>query len=148
MIRSKFMIALSAALAGGAVGVGGAFLGNASASSSTNRAHLSAHGARGMPTRAMRRAVHVTAVLPGKNGTFTQVSYDRGVVQSVNGSQLVLHEGTAKATYRTVTLTIPSNAVVRDDRKPATLTEVKPGQVAFVFQGPKQRVRVGAMERR
>jgi hypothetical protein len=81
--------------------------------------------------------VHADAVVPTKDGRVVTVTIDRGIVQSVSGDQLTLKEGTRKATYKTVTLTIPSNAVVRVNRKAAKLSDVKSGQRAIVIQGPK-----------
>ncbi len=83
------------------------------------------------------RAVHGDVVVKTKQG-FITVSFDRGKVDSVNGQQLVLTEGTKTATYKTVTLTIPSNARVRDDGKRASLSDLKPGQRVIVVAAPKR----------
>jgi hypothetical protein len=69
---------------------------------------------------------------------FVTVSFDRGRVDSVNGQQLTLTEGTAKASYKTVTLTIPSTARVRDNRQAATLSDLKAGQRVIVVTAPRQ----------
>jgi len=69
---------------------------------------------------------------------FATVTFDRGTVNSVNGQQLTMTEGTAKATYKTVTLTIPSTARVRDNRQQVTLSDLKAGQRVIVVQAPKQ----------
>lgn len=97
------------------------------------RAHRGARGARG----AIRRAVHANLVVATKSG-FANVTFDRGTVDSVNGQQLTLREGTKKRAYKTVTLTIPSNARVRINRKTATLSQLTPGQRVLVFQLPKR----------
>ena len=39
---------------------------------------------------------------------------------------------------RTLTVTIPASAHVRDDRHKATLAELKPGQRVLVLHGPQQ----------
>jgi hypothetical protein len=96
-----------------------------------------AHGARGVVSaRAIaRRAVHADAVVATKNG-FETVTLDRGFVQSVSGQQLTIKEGTKKVTYKTVTLTIPSSAKVRDDGHAAALSLLTTGQRVGVIQGP------------
>ena len=83
-----------------------------------------------------RRAVHGDLVVATKNG-FATVTLDRGFVQSVNGRQLTIREGTKKATYKTVTLTIPSSAKVRDNGQSSTLSSLNAGQRVAVVQGPK-----------
>lgn len=87
----------------------------------------------------LSRAVHGDAVVHTRAG-FVTVTFDRGVVKSVSGQQLTLTEGTRKATYKTVTLTIPADARIRDNRRKATLSDVKPGQRAVVVQWPQRTV--------
>ncbi|HUA06286.1 MAG TPA: hypothetical protein VMB27_20430 [Solirubrobacteraceae bacterium] len=84
-----------------------------------------------------RRAVQGAVVVATKNG-FETVTLSRGFVQSVSGQQLTIREGTRKATYKTVTLTIPSSAVVRDNRQASTLSALTAGQRVSVAQGPKR----------
>jgi hypothetical protein len=94
------------------------------------------------------RIVHADAVVATARGTrFARVTIDRGTVKSVSGNQLTLDEGTAKATYRTVTLTIPSAAVVRNDGAAASLSSLQPGERVGVRQGPL-RTRVAARHAR
>src|SRR6476620_6254804 len=57
--------------------------------------------------------VRAELVVPDRQGGFKTVTLDRGTVDSVSGDQLTIKEGTPKATYKTVTLTIPSDAKVR-----------------------------------
>jgi hypothetical protein len=76
-------------------------------------------------------------VIATKTG-FANVTLDRGFVQSLSGQQLTLREGTKTATYKTVTLTIPADARVRDNGHQATLADVKQGQHVLVLQGPKR----------
>lgn len=86
---------------------------------------------------SVRRAVHAEAVVPKADGTFATWTYDRGKVLSVSGSDLTITEGTAKATYKTVTLTIPSGARVRVNGRKADLSALKAGQKVQVVQTPK-----------
>src|SRR4051812_49116255 len=53
--------------------------------------------------------VHAELVVPDRQGGFQTVTFDRGTVESVSGDQLTIKEGTPKATYKTITLTIPSS---------------------------------------
>ena len=94
-----------------------------------------AHARRIGARRLIARAVHGDAVVPTKSG-FVTVTFDRGLVKSVSGQQLTITEGTKKATYKTVTLTIPTGARVRDNRHAATLADLKAGQRVLVIQGP------------
>jgi hypothetical protein len=138
-IRNKFTLI---ALAVSCVAVGGAVSAIASAgaspstsSSSTARAGA-ARRARAGALRVLRHAVHGDLVVPTKNGLVT-ITFDRGTVQSVTGQQLAINEGTRAKTYRTVTLTIPANARVRDNGSLTSLDNLKPGQRVLVVQGPK-----------
>jgi len=73
-------------------------------------------------------------VLATKHG-FVNVTFDRGSLQSVQGQQLTLVEGTKNTTQKTVTVTVPANAVVRNNGKQATLADLKPGERVRVVQG-------------
>jgi hypothetical protein len=133
-----------------AIGAGAGILGTSAATtgpssaSSTHSTHKTRrHGARSL----LRRAVHAEAVVATKGGQFVQVTLDRGTVQSVSGQQLTITEGTKKHVYKTVTLTIPGNAIVRDDRRAAQLSDLKAGQRVLVAQGPS-RTRVLARDPR
>ena len=106
-----------------------------SAHAGTTAGHKGQHG--GGLKRFAARAVHGDVVVPTKTG-FATVTFDRGVVDSVSGQQLQITEGTKKATYKTVTLTIPTTAVVRDDKQKSTLASVKAGQRVLVVQAPKR----------
>ena len=72
------------------------------------------------------------------NGQFVTVTLDRGFVQSVSGNDLTIREGTANLTYRTVTLTIPRGATVRNDRHAAQLSSLQSGEHVLVFHGPNR----------
>jgi hypothetical protein len=87
--------------------------------------------------RALRGTVHGQFVVRTGTG-FTTVTLDRGLAQSVSGLQLTLKEGTKDATYKMITLTIPANAIVRDNGRPATLGDITPGQHVAVLQGPNK----------
>jgi hypothetical protein len=106
-----------------------------SAASSHPTAKRAGIRARGL--RRLSQAVQGSAVVHTKNG-FATVTFARGTVNAVNGNQLTIAEGTRTATYKTVTLTIPANAIVRDNRSTATLSEVKAGQRVMVVQAPKR----------
>ena len=128
-----------ATVAAAAVGVGvAAGISGSSAAPATPK--------RAVASRALARAVHAEAVIPSRHG-FATVTYDRGRVKSVDGNRLTLVEGTAKATYKTVVLTIPAAAVVRNDGAPAALSSLQPGELARVVAGPR-KTRVMARHRR
>jgi hypothetical protein len=132
-------LAATCALTGAAASIiatAGAATPPATPSNTATTDHAGHHGGFG-PRRLIARAVHGDAVVATKNG-FVNVTFDRGIVKSVSGQQLTITEGTKKATYKTVTLTIPSGARVRDNRQAATLADVKVGQRAIVIQAPTQ----------
>jgi type IV secretory pathway TrbL component len=73
-------------------------------------------------------AVHSVGVVPDKAGTsFITLTTDRGTVKSVDsaGATITIDEGTKSATYKTLTLTVPSGAKVIRDGKTASLGEIK-----------------------
>jgi hypothetical protein len=120
-------------------GAGASMIGSAGAATTSSSAAKATHAHAGLRLRARRllgRTVHGDFVLATKQG-FVTVTVDRGRVQSVNGQQLTLTEGTKTQTYKTVTLTIPSNAKIRDNRKLVSLRDVKQGQRAMVVQAPQ-----------
>jgi hypothetical protein len=137
---------LAVAVACLAVGAGVSAIASAGAASRTNaRGPLyELRGGRGL--RRLRadglrlvahRAVHGELVVWTKQG-FVTVTFDRGAVDSVAGQQLTINEGTANATYKQVSLTIPTNARVRDDGQQATLSQLKRGQRVIVVQAPNR----------
>jgi hypothetical protein len=121
----------------GAIATAGASTGT-SGSGNSSSAHVEGGRARrgGLLRRFALRAVHGDVIVRTKTG-FGTVTFDRGKVQSVSGQQLTIDEGTAKATYKTVTLTIPAGAHVRDDGQKASLSAVKAGQRVIVVAAPK-----------
>lgn len=126
--------------AGSAIATAGAASSGASTTSTTLSTAAKTPHARGARLRARaleRRAVHANVVVATKTG-FTTVTVDRGFVQSVSGQALTIREGTKNATYKTVTLTIPSNAKVRDNRRASTLSALTAGQRVVVAQAPQR----------
>lgn len=140
-LNTKRLQLLTVALTCLGIGAGASAIATADAS---NAASSHAHPLRGTHAlssprvRALiRRTVAGSFVVATKSG-FVNVSVARGRVQSVNGDQLTLVEGTAKQTYRTVTLTLPAGVKVRDDKQASTLGQVTSGQRAVVIIGPKR----------
>lgn len=127
-----------------ALGAVGAYVGDAASSPSTGSAatakakQAGPNGQRRGPLGRLRRAVHADLVVPTKGGKFVNVTVDRGIVEKVEGNSLTLREGTKNATYKTITIDLPSNAVVRIKRKPGKLSDVKAGQHAMVVRGPQR----------
>ncbi len=125
-----------------AVGAGISAIATAGAATSTTSSHAGAtHAKAGKGGKAgLRRLLHAvqgSAVVRTADG-FANVTFERGKVDSVSGQQLTITEGTAKATYKTVTVTVPAGAVVRDNRQKATLSDVKAGQRVLVLTAPKR----------
>jgi hypothetical protein len=120
-----------------AIGAGASAVASAGAASGSSAA--TAHAAHvGRTWRGvLRRAVHGDVIVATKSG-FATVTFDRGLLRSVSGQQLTLSEGTKKATYKTVTLTLPSSARVRDNGKAASLSDLTSGQRVLVVQGPRR----------
>lgn len=131
------------ALAATCVAIGGAVSAIATAgaapSSSGHHAKGAALATHGRLARIFRRTVHGSFIVRTKSG-FATATVDRGTVVSVSGRQLTLREGTRTTAYKTVTLTIPATARVRDDRSRASLSQVRAGQRATVLALPKRTV--------
>jgi hypothetical protein len=120
-----------------AIGAGASVIASAGAASTSTSAKP-AHP-RLAVRHAIRGMVHAEAVVPTDSG-FTTVTIDRGFAQSVSGQQLTLKEGTKTATYKTVTLSIPADAIVRDNHQDAQLGDIKAGQHVLVVRGPQQTI--------
>lgn len=123
-----------------AVGAGASVIAGAGAAPGTTastKAHRSHKGEKRGLRRIALHTVHGQFVIHTKAG-FRTVTVDRGVVDSISGQQLKITEGTPKATYKTVTLTIPANARVRDDKQKSSLSSVKAGQRVLVVTAPKR----------
>jgi hypothetical protein len=132
--------AACAALGAGASAIATAGAAGTSTTTTATSGATSAHpaAARAAARRTiLRRAVQGSVVVASKNG-FGTVTFSRGFVQSVSGQQLTIREGTKKATYKSVTLTIPAGAKVRDNGKSASLSQLSAGQRVGVVQGPKR----------
>jgi len=84
--------------------------------------------------------VHSENVVPNKKGGFDTVTMDRGSFSSLSGEKLTITEGTKTATYKTLTLTIPSGASVTRNGEAAKLSDLKSGDTVMVMQGPKATV--------
>jgi hypothetical protein len=127
------LIAISCAVLGAAASAIAA-AGAASPSHSTTSKPARRAGAL---RRVAQRSVQGQVVVKTATG-FGTVTFNRGKVDSVSGQQLTMTDGTRKASYKTVTLTIPSAAVVRDNRRPAALSDLKSGQRVLVVQAPER----------
>ncbi len=121
-----------------ALGAGASAIASAGAATGKSTAGSHTKGARGHGWRKLaRRTVHADLVVATKQG-FVNVTVDRGKVDSVSGRQLTMTEGTKKQTYKTITLTIPSSAKVRDDRQAAALSALRSGQRVTVVTEPQR----------
>lgn len=98
-------------------------------------AKSSANRVRHRHRDVLARAVRGSLVVNSKRG-FVTVTFERGVVDSVSGDQLTMTEATRKASYKTVTLTIPANARVRENRVPSGLSALTHGQRVNVITTP------------
>ena len=137
-VMRKHMKLIVVAASCAAIGAAASAIASAGAASSSSTAqNAGSTHARHLRRVALGRAVHGDLIVATKTG-FATATFDRGFVQSVSGQQLTLREGTKTRTYKTVTLTIPANARVRDNRQSATLADLKPGQHVLVFEGPKR----------
>jgi hypothetical protein len=137
-IRKHFkLIAVAASCA--AIGAAASAIASAGAATGASSVAGTSHAAqRWLRARlVLRRSVHGDLIVATNTG-FVHVTFDRGAVQSVSGQQLTLTEGIKVRTYKTITLTIPASARVRDNGRVATLTDVTAGQRALVVQGPDQ----------
>ena len=139
-IRRHFKL-LTVGAACAVAGAGGSAIATAGAAGTTTTTSSSPTtnpaAARGVARGALlRRAVQGDVVVATKSG-FATITLNRGFVQSVSGQQLTIREGTKRATYKTVTLTIPSGAKVRDNGQTASLSQLTAGQRVGVVQGPK-----------
>jgi hypothetical protein len=90
----------------------------------------------GIPGNAAGPPVHSESVVPNEKGGFDTVTMDRGMFSALSGEQLTITEGTKSATYKTVTLTIPSDATVYRNGGKATLSDIKSGDTVTVVQSP------------
>lgn len=94
----------------------------------------------GIPGDAAGPPVHSESVVPNEKGGFDTVTMDRGTFSSLSGERLTITEGTKSATYKTVTLTIPSNATVYRNGEKAALSDIKSGDTVNVVKSPSGTV--------
>ncbi len=140
----KHLKLITVAAACVAIGAAGSAIATAGAASTgtttatTGSSGANSTNAKTARARALeRRTVQANVVVATRTG-FATVTIDRGFVQSVSGQQLTIREGTKKTTYKTVALTIPSNAKVRDNRQASTLSSLTAGQRVAVVQAPQR----------
>lgn len=133
-------VLLSGASIGGAVGYAASASGASTSHGAKTNHSASAHSAKAARRQAGRlsRAVSLTAVVPSGHGHFATLSIERGTLTSVSGQTLTLREGTVRADYKTVTVTLPSTAVVRLSGAPSSLTALSPGERVAIVQGPRK----------
>jgi hypothetical protein len=88
----------------------------------------------------LRRLVHGDLVVQGKNDELRDVRVDHGVLQSVDGTTLVLKE----ADGATVDVPTGDRTKIVLDRRPAKITDLKAGDQIWTLRlkdGPALRVR-------
>jgi hypothetical protein len=122
-------IALVGALCA-AVGAGAGIAGSTASSGKKTRAAQT-----GAPMRPPHGGppVHAVAVVPNQaNNGFVTVTEDSGTVESVSGDQLAIKEGTKTLTYKSTTLTIPSDAKVYRNFATAKLGDLQAGDRVHV----------------
>jgi hypothetical protein len=137
MTHSKAIRAGLAVALCGALGAGAGIAGSAAAPSTTkSKSASSSRNARARPPFGPGgRAVHSDEVVLNNAGTaFITETEDNGTVESVSGDQLTIKESVGSVTYKTVTLTIPSNATVRRNFAKASLGDLKAGDRVHVSQ--------------
>ena len=135
-LRKHMKLALVAA-ACVTIGAAGSAIATAGAAGTSQAPATTSAKAKHADRLLARRAVHGDLVVATKSG-FATVMLDRGFVQLVDGQQLAIREGTKNAKYKSVTLTIPTTATVRDNHQTAKLSQLTPGQHVLVVQGPKR----------
>ena len=135
--NSKLVVVAVSCLA---LGAGAGAIASAGAATSASARTARAHGDGLLGVRGRRwlgRAVQGNAVVWTRQG-YKTIGFERGRVAAVNGRQLTIAEGTQRSTYKTVLLTIPTNAVVRDNGQRSSLSHVSAGQRVIVIQGPRR----------
>lgn len=111
---------------------------NSSTKSKGAAAHAAQAGSPGPPGDVMGgphgiggpggAPVHSVSVVPDKAGTsFITLTSDRGTVQSVDSGAgtITIVEGTKSATYKTLTLSVPSGAKIMRNGASASLGDIK-----------------------
>lgn len=138
-LHSSRLLGVAAVCVALGAGIGAITSASASTGAAPHRAHSGSAASRvhGRAGRLMRRAVQGEFVVATRSG-FKTVSFERGTVESVNGQQLTIAEGTAKQSYKTVTVTIPTAARVRVAGHRSTLSALQKGERVRVLLGPKR----------
>jgi hypothetical protein len=132
------VLAASCAIAGIAAGsIADATASTPAAKARTKTSHAKGNRVEDRLLKLAGRTVAGSFVVDTKTG-FVTVTIARGTLDSVSGEQLTLTEGTAKQAYKTVTLTLPSQTLVRDDRQISTLAQLTKGQRVAIVEGPKR----------
>jgi hypothetical protein len=129
------------------VGAAGGIAGSAAAPSKSSQTQTTTTGRQdrdhgGWGRRGSRGggpAVHAELVVPNQAGNgFETVTMDEGTLKSVSGDQLTITEGTQSATYKEVTLTIPSGAKVQRNFTSAQLSDLQQGDRVHVSTSPEE----------
>ena len=134
MRLKTILIAALCATVAAAAGIAGS---SAATKSHKTRKSTNSSSLPGRPFGRMMMGgpVHVDAVVLNKAGTaWITVTEDNGTVSSVSGDQLVITEGTTAVPYKTVTLTIPSDATIIRNGQKAALSDFQSGDHVHVSQ--------------
>jgi hypothetical protein len=130
-------VCAAAGAGAGTVAVAGASTSHGSTSGA--RTHRTASARRRGLLRLARRTVHGELTVDTPTG-FQTAAIDRGTIDSVSGDTLSVTDGTRRASAQKVTLTIPSSAVIRNDRRPASLASLRAGERVVVVALPQRTV--------
>jgi hypothetical protein len=132
------------AVAGGAAGIAGSSASSSHAAKSAESGAAIAEGPGPLLRLGIGDAagppVHSDMVVPNQKGGFDTITMDHGSFSSLSGDKLTITEGTKTATYKTVTLTIPSSATVRRNDQAAQLSDLKSGDTVLIAQSPNGTV--------
>jgi hypothetical protein len=136
-ISPRIMKASALLLSGAALGGAGGYAASASGASASHSAtHTKKAAHAAALEKRLRRAVSISAVVPAGNGSFATVTIERGSLLSSSGGSITLQEGTARSNYKTVTLSLPGDTVVRLSRQPSSLSALAAGDRVTVIAGP------------
>jgi hypothetical protein len=126
-------------LSGAALGGAGGYAASASgASTSPTKTSATKHAGALARQARLRHAVSITAVVPDGRGHFSTLSIERGTLVSVSGQSLTLNEGSRRYTYKSATLSLPSDVKVRLSHQISSLSALAAGDLVEVVQGPKR----------
>jgi hypothetical protein len=138
-ISPRILKASALLISGAALGGAGGYAASASGASPVSAEASAGKHAKAVSRDArLRRAVSITAVVPDGHGSFATLSIERGTLVSDSSGELTLEEGTRQATYKSVTVALPSTAVVRLSRKPSSLAALSAGDRIEVLQSPRR----------